>query len=320
MKNALGRIVPIAAVAAATVWFGITYGPVREVRADIYMKLAAVYGENPDPAGKQGTPREGVTLMNSSKMHYRVYQSSESVHAVLDDFQRSMAPKEFHLFSPSASPSFSRLGSFVPQLPFLAAVMSQSRFMRDESKHFGYASFLDLGPDVNQDWHVRFRDKMEKFSHTMRLGDLGTARTVIAVPNPVGKKTTVMSYWTDPEFNLRNFDSRTGGDLPGSDVEGLPRIAPLRRLLTFDHVEDALGFLLVMYETPLAPDTAIRAFEQGARGAGWGVQSAADPKDSSAPMLFLRHGDAEVQIYAHRERGRSSVMISRRNFNREKAE
>jgi hypothetical protein len=320
MMIPLRRLVPIAAVATATVWFGITYGPVRTVRADIYMKLASVYGENPEAAGRQGGVREGVTLMNSGKLHYRVYRSSASVHEVLDDFQRALAPKEFHLFSSAAFPVLSKSGPLASQLPFLENIMSRSRFMRDESGNWGYASFLDLGPEANRDWHIQFKKKMEVFLKTMRLGDLGAARSIVAVGNPAGKSTTVMSYWTDADFNLKNFDDRTAGDLPGADVEGLPRITPLRRLLTFDHVGDPLGFLLVMYETPLPPEAAVEGFRQSATGSGWTTRVAPDPRRKSAPVLFLNRGSAEVQIFAHREGGRSLIMVSRRSLNREKAE
>jgi hypothetical protein len=308
----LRRIAVIVVIAAATVWFGITFGPVREVRADIYMNLASVYRENPDPPGKQGKQREGVTLMNSSKLHYRVSQSSQSVHQVLDDFEQAMTPKEFHLFSPKRFPEFQEVEKVAPQIPFLESLMQRTRFVRDESADWGYVSFLDLGPEANQDWHIQFKQKMAAFAKSRRLGDLGTARTVVAVPNPTSKSTTVMSYWTDPDFNLRDFEDH-GGDLPGADVEGLPRIDPLRRILTFDHVEDRLGFMLVMYETPLPPDAAVEAFERKAGGAGWGTRLWRDPQHKQGEILFLRRGSAEVQIFAHRERGRSYVMVSRRN-------
>ncbi len=308
----LRRIALTLAVAAATLWFGITFGPVREVRADIYMKLASVYGENPAPPGKLGKEREGVTLMNSSKLHYRVYQSSESVHQVLDSFEQSMTPKEFHLFDPKRYPELAQLDHVAPQLPFLEALANRTRFVRDESAQWGYASFLDLGPEANLDWQARFQQKMAAFAKSKRLGDLGTARTVVAVPNPTGKATTVMSYWTDPDFNLKDFEDH-GADLPGTDVEGLPRIEPLRRMLTFDHEEDRLGFLLVMYVTTLAPEEAVAGFERKAREAGWEARLWRDPKSRSGPILFLRRGGAEVQIFAHREHGRCYVLASRRS-------
>ena len=42
----------IMIVAAATAWFGVTFGPVRGVSADIYTKLASTQMGNPDPSGK----------------------------------------------------------------------------------------------------------------------------------------------------------------------------------------------------------------------------------------------------------------------------
>jgi hypothetical protein len=309
--NAFRRLALIVVVTAATVWFGVTFGPVHNVRADIYMKLASAYSGNPDAAGKQGAEREGVTLMNASKLHYRVYQSSVSVHDVLDSFQQSMAPKEFHVYSPKRLPAFAGLEKAAPQLPFLESLLSRSRFVRDESKDWGYASFLDLGPEANLDWHAEFKKKTLAYSKSGRLGDLGTARTIVAAANPVSKSTTVMSYWTDPEFNLKNFEDH-GGDMPGSDVEGLPRIEPLRRVLTFDHVEDRLGFLLVMYQTTLAPEAAIDAFESRARAAGWGGHASRDQKGRSDAILFLSREGVEVQIVAAPEKDGSAVLISRR--------
>jgi hypothetical protein len=304
----------ILAVAAITAWFGITFGPVPGVRADIYMKLASTYEANPDPAGKLGKEREGITVMNSSKLHYKVFQSSQSIHEVLDSFEKSMVPTEFHLFGRDRFPALAHLDKVLPQMPFLESLMNHSRVVRDESAKWGYLSYLDLGPEANQDWHYQFKIKMTAFAKSRRLGDLGTARTVVAVPNPTSKSTTVMSYWTDPEFNLNDFEDR-GGDLPGEDVEGLPRIDPLRRLLTFNQVEGRLGFLLVMYDTPLPPEQAVEAFDRKAGAAGWSTRLWRDPEHKKGEILFLRRGQAEVQIFARRDHGRSNVMVSRRTLN-----
>ena len=35
-----------------------------------------------------------------------------------------------------------------------------------------------------------------------------------------------MSYWTDPDFNLNDFEDSGDRDLPGKDVEGLPGSPP----------------------------------------------------------------------------------------------
>jgi hypothetical protein len=306
----LGRISMIALVVAVSFWYGISYGPVRGVKADIYMKLASTFSGNPDPAGNQPGAREGTTLMNSGKIHYRVYQSPKSLHEVLDGYEKALVPAEFHLIDRKRLPASFDADRALPQLPFLEALVNRSRVVRQESSTWGYLSYLDLGPEANQDWHAVFRKKAELFARTQRLGDLGTARTVVAVPNHSPEnRTTVMSYWTDPDFNLKDLVARGEGDAPGRDIDSLPRIKTLRRVLTFDQVEEKLGFLIVMYETPLPPAEVIEAFTVRARAGGW---NARPWKDSAEPVLFLERGGSEVTVFAHRQSGKTSVVTTQR--------
>ena len=117
--------------------------------------------------------------MNSSKLYYHVFQSSKSVHEVLNDYDRAMVPRDLHTVSPSRFGASMDVSKFIPNLPFLEFLANRSRVVRDESTNWGYLSYLDLGAEANQDWHVQFKSKMVAFAKSKRLGDLGTARTVV---------------------------------------------------------------------------------------------------------------------------------------------
>ena len=304
------RATVIVLIALAAVWFGLRYGPAPSVRADIYMNLASSRGPLPDVADQDGGERNGVTLLNSNRLYYRISHTRKSVHRVLNDYQQSITPKSFRLFRQDKLPKVTDVARIAPELPFLEALMNNKRIVREESSRWGLVSFIDMGLDANEDWHAAFRRKVEAFARSGRLGDLGVARSVVAVANVASDSTTVISSWTDPDFNLRDFQDRGEGDLPGRDIDGMPRIQPTRRLLTFDQKEDRFSFMLVMYETPLTPDQALAAYSREAQRQGWTSteQDRAERKDRT--VLFLNRNDAEVQLFARRQGNKTIVLVN----------
>ena len=310
--HTLTRIFIIAAMAAIAIWFGLSYGPMPGVRADIYMNLASNYRSIPDLERNRDPERVGITLLNANRIYYRISQSREPFHQVLDDYQKALTPTTFHLFSPEKLPNLPEIAKVAPELPFLEFLLNQKRIVREESSQWGLVSFLDMGPEANQDWHAVFRRKLEAFSRSGRLGDLGVAKTVVAVPNPVGNSTTVMSYWTDPDFNVRNLQDSGSGDLPGKDIEGFPRIQATRRLLTFEQLEERLGFVMVMYETPLTPEQAIAAYAKESRQQGWTDHEPEGGGKTGEQILFLDRGAAEAQLTARREGKKTVILVNYR--------
>jgi hypothetical protein len=312
----IGQLVAIGSIAAVTVWFGLAYGPTPEVRADIYTNLASSYQSMVRLPSNVGAERNGLTLLNTNRVHYRVSFSRRSVHQVLDDYQDALTPKVFHFFPRRLFPASVNMAHSFPDLPLLEALVNRSRTIRVEQKQWGMFSFLDLGPEANQDWSRVFRKRMELMSKTRRLGDLGIAKTVVAFPSGTTGLTTSIAYWTDPDFDLAAFDPRSSGDLPGRDAQDLPRPASSRRLLTFDQTESGLSFLTVMYETSLSPEQAIETYTVAAAQSGWQAQPLKDEKGQTDPekhVLFLKRGPIEAQLFAYRQKDQTQVLVNRRS-------
>jgi hypothetical protein len=309
------RIIIIAVILGSALWFGLSYGPTPGVRADIYMDLASFYRSVPNLGDKGATERAGVTLLNSNRIYYSMSQSRKPMHEILDDYQNALTPKTFQLFARDRMPNLQEVVKVAPELPFLEFLINQKRVVREESQQWGMVSFLDMGPEANRDWHVVFRRKLEAFSKSGRLGDLGIAKTVVAVPNPTSDLTTVISYWTDPEFNIRDLQDQGQKDLPGKDVANFPRIQPTRRLVTFEQIEDRLGFLLVMYETALSPEQALAAYKAESEKQGWTSRMQEHTEGRSGLVLFLNRGHAEAHVFARREGSKTFVLVNHRILN-----
>ncbi|HEV2992574.1 MAG TPA: hypothetical protein VG759_29350 [Candidatus Angelobacter sp.] len=312
--NLMSRVIIIGGILGAMLWFGLSYGPAPSVRADIYMDLVSSYRSIPDLDDPRINQRTGVTLLNLNRLYYRVSGSKKPVHDVLDEYQETLTPKQFHLFSSERLPGLSNIAKVAPEVPFLEFLMNQKRIVREESPHWGMISFLDMGAEANRDWHVEFRKKTEAFAKSNRLGDLGVAKTVVAVPNAAGDFTTVIAYWTDPDFNLRNLRDDGVGDLPGKDIEGFPRIRPSRRLVTFEQVEDRLGFIFVVYETSLSPQQALTVYQQESERQGWTSKLRERPQGTGGTTLFLDRGRDEAQLFARRDGSRTLVLVNHRTI------
>jgi hypothetical protein len=309
------RIVVITALAGATLWFGLSYGPAPGVRADIYMDLVSSYRSVPDLTDSRVVQRTGVTLLNGNKIYYRVSTSEKNMHQVLDEYQEAFTPKHFKLFARDRLPNLLEAAKVAPELPFFEFLMNQKRIVREESSQWGLVSFLDMGPEANQDWHAVFKRKLTSFAHTGRLGDLGIAKTVLAAPSPTGGPTTVIAYWTDPEFNVRDLQDQGEGDRPGKDVENFPRIQPTRRVLTFEQVDERLPFLMVMYETSLSSEQALSAYQSECVRMGWSARRQERAEGADGEILYLDRGSREVQLFARREGQKTLVLVNQRNRN-----
>jgi len=312
--NRFLRCVVIVLIAAVTVWFGLSYGPAPGVRADIYTDLASAYRSAPGLASGAHAERAGTTLLNGNRIYYRVSTSARPMHEVLDEYQEMFTPKQFQLFPHDRLPDMAAVIKVAPQLPFLEFLMNQKRIVREETGQWGMVSFLDMGEEANRDWHAVFKRKLEKFARSGRLGDLGVAKTVMAVPSAAGGLTTVISYWTDPDFNMRDLSDLGTGDHPGRDVADFPRIQPTRRLLTFEQADEKFPFMMVMYETTLSPDMALGAYDAESSRLGWHTRRQNDPQ-RGGEVLFLNRGAAEAQILVRTESGKTLVLVDHRILN-----
>jgi hypothetical protein len=91
---------------------------------------------------------------------------------------------------------------------------------RLENDDHGVVACLDLGED-----HISLReltDRVNRFTHTHDVHDIGDIRYVMAEPLD-GGGTHFVTFWTDGSFDIDHMVASHGHDAGGTDLDGVPR-------------------------------------------------------------------------------------------------
>jgi hypothetical protein len=178
------------------------------------------------------------------------------------------------------------------------------------------------GAFVPHDESLRFGEEAYVDAYTAAvgegtLGEMGTARVVVAMRPPRQERTRIFSLWTTRDFDLDAFQAQAGEDFGGSDIEAVPRFPNMRRLLSLQQhnartidtvaiyegggseVQLALFFLSRMPAAGWQSDERLRGHQrQGAAGKG-----------TQGRTLFFTRDNRECVIQIQRS-GRSQRLMT----------
>jgi hypothetical protein len=111
------------------------------------------------------------------------------------------------------------------------------------------------------------KEAFDEFGKTGRLGAIGQLRYAYASRGKDGK-TLVLTAWTDSKFNtLEMFPPSLDHDVPGSDYNGVPRIANSLRMISISTPKGPYG--MNVYKTNKSPTEVVGYFDHEMRDRGW---------------------------------------------------
>jgi hypothetical protein len=140
--------------------------------------------------------------------------------------------------------------------------------IRQEAKNEGFFACVDVGEGTTGE---RLLDRLLEFGKTQNLRSLGLLRYVLARRS--ADTTTLVILWTEGDANLSELFPKYA-DSPGRDLEGLPRPARGRRLLSAFEQGKPFGF--TAYRIDGQSKAAVLARYQAAlREQGWRLINAA---------------------------------------------
>jgi hypothetical protein len=139
--------------------------------------------------------------------------------------------------------------------------------VREESDTEGYFGCLDVGVGQTSDGLL---SRLIDLNRTMNLRSLGQLRYALARSH--GKKTTLVVLWTEGDFKLRELFPKDR-DAPGRDLQGVPRLAGTKRVLSA--FEEALPYGFVAYRLAgPSPAAAMASYAGLLEADGWTVTRA----------------------------------------------
>ena len=160
-----------------------------------------------------------------------------------------------------------------------------------------------VSPEGENDRHSLLR-RVLRAKATHDLGVLGEVRYVFVKQAEIPGDSEVISVASVGAFDPTKLIAI--GDAPGEDLQGVPRPAHSRRILSAAVVGEEYG--LHSYTTPGVPSAALRAYEASLRALGW--QSLDDspfkPVATVPPALsgtFLKDGAALLVMASGNKQG-----------------
>ena len=168
----------------------------------------------------------------------------------------------------SATDTMTEALKAVKMLPPSVTGLSQATFGDDR---MGGMAALDLGNHVD----IRTLQNALRKLVTGQIGEAGHFRYLYYERNESGG-TRFLTVWTDDKFDLTKFLPSGGDDVPGRDIEDVPRYPGSVRVLSGD--ERGRVAQMAVYTGPGSPETAALFYDARMRTLGW--QS--DPRFASA--------------------------------------
>ena len=160
------------------------------------------------------------------------------------------------------------------------------------------------------------KEYFEKFKCAMDSGKIGkfiTGRMVIAFREPNTNNKKILNIWTDQSFNLNNLRPDSSGDMPGKDIQGVPRYPGSRRNLTMEQENMKTLDSVVVYEGDGSVVSNILFYHSRMEAAGWKTDPTfeqAMKAQESENLLFYTNKDRECTIQINQDENSGKIITT----------
>ena len=231
------RIFIILVLGALVFLFGVQFGPDRHQRAEakVFERLLLLTKDMPAYLFEDDAMSEPRRVMvNGNTTHMMVGRTGDYISSVLDFYARRYEAQPVQLLDKDAVekiPDLETKDCVTRALRFVECLGASQQF-RMERDDFGFWSGFDFHDADLAIGTEDFAGTLESALSSGKLGTLGIGRVVIALKERPHSETTVITMWTDRDFNINRLMSDGHGDVGGDDIKEVPRYPGNRRILT----------------------------------------------------------------------------------------
>jgi hypothetical protein len=248
----------VAAIAALGV--GLTYSRVRGQVGEQMITMGESLMRY-ERAERQDAPRE--LRLNGQSLMVTSGTSPDDLDVVLDEFE-------------------ARCRAHNPDLQAqIRAASAQDFFvMREERDGVGAVGCLDFGQEISA---AELLGRAARFRQSNDLHDLGDLRYVYARTLDEGRGVHFLTFWTTGSLDFDEITGHGGNtDVPGTDVDGIPRPPRSRRIL--DASETGDDQRVVSYAGSSMTEWELEAYYREALPRG-GFHLVDPPADAPRPAM-----------------------------------
>lgn len=304
------RLLPLAFLGCAVLWMS-EFWPGRTQEAHGLVYESSMRGVAQVARYLSGLANTGETRLgrfNNNRMYYRVCTSRDTIKQIFDHYTNT------YRLRPEPKLGVSELlppGVDAKTMKRLEAIDEQLRQMdnvyRWEADEMGILGVLDLGPN----WQTELFQRAKRFSETGLIDDLGKAKMITAFRPKKARRTTFITFWPGPGFDINNLvPPPDGEDAPGRDLKDMPRCPGLVRTAAAEELASFARGYVGVYESN-GPLTGVPQFyASNMPTKGWTRQGL--PTDQPVPVenaqaLFFSKAGKECLVLI-RNTGRDGVV------------
>jgi hypothetical protein len=269
----IARITLIIVIGTAVVWMGLQFRTSSdEADAKVFDKLFSYTKDMPDYLFEQddsSKPRK--VKVNGNQTYLTVQQSDDDITDILDFYAGQYKPLQL---DPKFVEASENIGSdpsaekIATAYKVLECLKGDQQF-RYQGENFGFWGAFE------------FRDKSLKFANceflktfnegidSGQLGKIGTFRVTMALKRGETGGSRIINFWTDEDFNINNLQPDSSGDMPGEDIENVPRFAGAARQLSVEQENMHTLDRIVVYEADGSVVNHILYYHSRMPGEGW---------------------------------------------------
>lgn len=307
-----------ATIVVATVLFRLPYQS-QEAGANVWELFDGVIREVPQYfRAYEGKGEVREVIINNNKLYYTNTMTSDRAKDVIDYYYDMYKKPEYRILSAKTrkESGLTKRPDVIRFFEKIDEVVNKSlnRVYRKDGNGYGFVGYIDFG---NKDFFDHYIDKGLEFSKSGNLDHLGVGKAVIAIEDTLGK-TTVLNFWTGPNFNFKNFAYNPNRDAKGEDIRDVPRPYDGIRIFSTKEVDSLAKVRTAVYRSSQSVHSNIHYYLKALRENGWvksKLYEEADVKSGeNNSMLFLKK-DREVNItFSEDDNGHCLVTAVERKF------
>lgn len=264
----------------------------------------------------EGDGRVQEVNINGNRLFYTNTMTTHRVKEVLDYYDSLYRRPEIHLTAGAIGrmPAFTN-AAVDKILKDIEGRLNkdQSRVVRMEGGAWGLLSYLDMGTN---DFLSTYALKGEAVTRSGNIGLLGVSKTVIAMEEDVNR-TTILSFWTGPDFNLYNLIP-IDGDAEGEDLPDVPRIEGDRRILSTKEADSSAQVRMAVYQAPRSKNQCMLYYLDALRAAGWTKNTLYEKVDvelnNNSTMFYAKRGRELLLSFNENNPATTTVTVIERRL------
>lgn len=311
------RIIAIITIGTVIVWTGFAIRPSSEkVEAKVFDVLQSFAKGMPDYLFGQGQDIEPRKIkVNGIQTFMTVQQSDDEISEILDFYAGQYQPI---LLDPKMEQTAKTIGKG----PFadktiriyqLLKCMEGKQQVRHESDGLGFLGAFEFH---NKKMKIPSGEFIKIFTEAVdsgQLGKIGTFKVTMALKRDRSSKTQILNFWTSEDLNLNNLRPDALGDMPGEDIENIPRFAGAARRLSVSQENQLTLDRVVVYASEGSTINHILYYHSMMANEGWHADLSFDKAmkgQSGNNIMFYKRKGRECTISIDQDGGNGKIITT----------